>query len=121
MFLRPRTHFCVPEDVTRPLVLIAAGSGISPFIGFLQFRSSKAGSSSSLGPCVVFFGCRHASADYLYEDELAKFETNGICKVVTAFSKDGERVVYVQHRMKENADTLYDLICTKGGSVFVCG
>lgn len=42
-------------------------------------------------------------------------------QVFTAFSRDQEDKVYVQHRVAENAPLLWRLIAMEGGAVFVAG
>ena len=38
MFLRPSQPLALPTDPAVPIIMIAAGTGISPFIGFLEER-----------------------------------------------------------------------------------
>ena len=41
-------------------------------------------------------------------------------EIITAFSREGSKKVYVQHRLKERAVEVNDLL-EKGASLYVCG
>jgi len=42
-----------------------------------------------LGDTTLFFGCRHQSQDFLYEDELTQYEKDEVLtKLFVAFSRD---------------------------------
>lgn len=45
----------------------------------------------------------------------------GMLKLITAFSREQEDKVYVQHRIKENAKLLREQIIEQGGCFFVAG
>ncbi|KAI7911783.1 hypothetical protein M0657_010772 [Pyricularia oryzae] len=61
--------FRLPSDPLTPVIMIAAGAGIAPFRGFLQQRAELLKQGATLGPAMLFFGCRGAHDD-LYRDEL---------------------------------------------------
>jgi len=115
-FIRTST-FRLPSKSETPLIMIGPGSGVAPFRGFLQERTFIA----EKGPAILFFGCRRKDEDYLYEEELQQFVDNGsLTKLVTAFSREGEKKVYVQDRMMEMQNEIWDLL-DKGAYVYVCG
>lgn len=67
-----------------PLILITAGTGIAPFMGFLQETSLDVDTA----PCTVFFGCRHPDQDYIYREELEKFvNRNAISNLNIVYSR----------------------------------
>ena len=86
---------------------VGPGTGCAPFRALIQDR---AGTPQQL---VLFFGCRSADADYFFRDEWA--EREGL-RVFTAFSRDQEHKVYVQHRIVEQGVLVWDLI--QQGAVF---
>ena len=63
------------------------------------------------GPCVLFFGCRKESGDFLYRDEWQQFMRSGaLSQLVTAFSRDQEAKVYVTHRLREHGADVWRLL-----------
>lgn len=120
--VRPsNARFHPPADPGTPMVMICAGSGIAPFRGFLQDRAARKAGGQEMGPALLFFGTNDPDVDYLYEEELAAWERDGVVKVLPAFSgkPDGE-IRFVQHRVWAERERIADLF-RKGGTVFVCG
>ncbi|MGO2537180.1 MAG: bifunctional cytochrome P450/NADPH--P450 reductase, partial [Brachybacterium tyrofermentans] len=117
----PAEDFRPPADNSVPAVMIAAGSGIAPFRGFLQARQERARRGESQGETVLFFGCQHPQWDDLYADELAPLEADGSVRVHRAYSRDPDgEVRYVQHRLWAERDSLLALV-EHGAHVYVCG
>ena len=109
--------FTLPEDKTRPVIMIGPGTGIAPFRAFLQEHSLQNYSS----PMWLFFGDRNEATDFLYRDELEAFKDAGVLtKIDTAFSRDQKEKIYVQTRMRENGQAFYDWL-EQGAALFVCG
>lgn len=120
-FIRPPgLPFDVPEDPSIPMIMIATGTGLSPFRGFLQERAAQ-GQNSKLGPALLLYGCRAPNSDFIYEDEIRQFESDGVVEIVTAYSSgaDGSKA-WVQHKVAERGGQILDLM-SKGGVVYVCG
>ncbi|MEP1231317.1 MAG: molybdopterin-dependent oxidoreductase [Litorimonas sp.] len=109
--------FTLPENSTRPVIMIGPGTGIAPFRGFLQEHNLQGYTS----PMWLFFGDRNAATDFLYRRELEAFMESGtLTKFDTAFSRDQTEKIYVQDRMRENGREFYDWL-EKGAALFVCG
>ncbi len=120
-FIRPPgLPFDVPDDPATPMIMIATGTGLSPFRGFLQERAAQ-GVSSKLGPALLIYGCRLPDSDFIYEDEIRQFEADGVVTVVTAYSRvqEGTRA-RVQDAVRAHADEILELIAA-GGTTYVCG
>jgi len=105
--------------------MVGPGTGIAPFRGFLQdakfFRQEKK-DDIQLGDWHLYFGCRHAEKDYIYQDELKEAQDSKLLhKLDIAFSRMHEKKVYVQHRLAEAGVDLWESVHTKKASFYVCG
>jgi sulfite reductase (NADPH) flavoprotein alpha-component len=111
------SHFGLPADLAKDVIMIGPGTGIAPFRAFVQERIA----TNAPGRNWLFFGDQHAATDYLYGDEWEKLQAEGkLARVDLAFSRDQAKKVYVQDRMREAAAELWAWI--KGGAHFyVCG
>jgi cytochrome P450/NADPH-cytochrome P450 reductase len=119
--IRPtKAGFRLPDDPKTPLIMIGPGTGLAPFRGFLQQRACLKAQGETLGPALLFFGCRHPDQDFLYADELKAFADQGIVELQVAFSRLGEAKSYVQHRIAEHSARVGELI-DAGAIIFVCG
>ena len=109
--------FILPEDTTRPVIMIGPGTGIAPFRGFLQEHSLQKRSN----PMWLFFGDRNEATDFLYRAELQDFlESGTLTNLDTAFSRDQAEKIYVQDRMREKGEKFYAWL-ERGAALFVCG
>ncbi len=116
MFLQTGPAFRLPSRDT-DIIMIGPGTGVAPFRAFLEERDVEPGKGRSW----LFFGSRQRAVDYLYEADLARFLARGaLTRLDLAFSRDQERKVYVQHRMKEAAKDLFAWI-EGGAALYVCG
>lgn len=80
--------FYPPTDLSVPLIMIAAGSGLAPMRGFLQERAIQKQAGREVAKSLLFFGCR-SKEDYLYSDsDLKAWAELGIVDVRPAFSRD---------------------------------
>ena len=114
------TAFHLPEDPTVPVIMIAAGSGIAPFRGFVQERSVLKSKGQAIGETVLFFGCDHPNVDALYVDEFNQWEKENIVKVFRAYSAFDDEIKFVQHKLWAEREKVYQLF-QQGAKVFVCG
>merc|ERR1712063_54767 len=114
-FLRSST-FRLPKDPSLPVIMVGPGTGIAPFRGFLQERYF----AENRGTSILFFGCRGKDIDFLYDEELKEHLSNGsLSELVTAFSRETDQKVYVQHRIAEKQQELWPLL--ENAYVYVCG
>jgi cytochrome P450 / NADPH-cytochrome P450 reductase len=115
-----KAGFRLPDDPIKPIIMIGPGTGLAPFRGFLQQRAALKASGATLGPAMLFFGCRHPDQDYLYADELKAFAADGITELHVAFSRGDGRKTYVQHLIAAQQDRVWSLI-EAGAVTYVCG
>ena len=115
-----KAGFRLPDDPAVPLIMIGPGTGLAPFRGFLQERAALKAEGAALGPAMLFFGCRNASQDFLYEQELKQFDADGIADLHVAFSRGDGPKTYVQHQLAAQADRVWSLI-GQGAIIYVCG
>jgi NADPH-dependent sulfite reductase flavoprotein alpha-component len=115
--VRRAPHFRPPADPATPMVMVGPGTGIAPFIGFLEeyrIRGRRA-------PSWLFFGEQHRATDFYYEQELADFLAEGtLSRLDTAFSRDQRAKVYVQDRMRSRGPLLWSWL-QDGAHFYVCG
>jgi cytochrome P450 / NADPH-cytochrome P450 reductase len=118
----PTIAFRPPEDPQRPMIMIGAGTGLAPFRGFLQERAAQRAEGTAVATSLLFFGCRTSAEDYLYEDELRRYEADGVVKVDAVFSREGDsQRRYVQDAIVQRADEVWDLIDNQNANIYVCG
>ena len=115
-----KAGFRLPDDASVPIIMIGPGTGLAPFRGFLQDRADRKARGASLGPAMLFFGCRHPEQDFLYADELKAFAADGVTELHTAFSRADSPKTYVQHLVAAQKDRVWSLI-EQGAIVYVCG
>jgi sulfite reductase (NADPH) flavoprotein alpha-component len=116
VFLHPSHKFGLPAG-DRPIIMVGPGTGIAPFRAFLQERAA----AGATGRNWLFFGDQKGSCDFLYREELSKFQSDGLLtRLETAFSRDQDHKVYVQDRMLEHGAELWRWL-QDGAHFYVCG
>ncbi|HUJ98943.1 MAG TPA: sulfite reductase subunit alpha [Stellaceae bacterium] len=117
VFIQPAHGFRLPADGGAPVIMIGPGTGIAPFRAFLQERRAR----GATGRNWLFFGDQRRTSDFLYEQELCAYRRDGLLtRLDTAFSRDQDERVYVQHRMRESSAELWSWL-EDGASLYVCG
>ncbi|OTA65736.1 cytochrome P450 [Hypoxylon sp. EC38] len=112
-----------PAPERTPLILVAAGTGIAPFRGFIQERAIMIRSGRKLAPAVLYHGCREPARDDLYANELDDWEKAGAVSVKRTFSRTPEKsggYKYVQDIVW--ADRYHFLqLWNQGAQLYICG
>jgi sulfite reductase alpha subunit-like flavoprotein len=69
--------------------MIATGTGIAPFISFFQEYYHRKSLNYDVNDLTLFFGSKNRDYDYIYEEELNKFQQHSILtNIYLAFSRD---------------------------------
>ena len=120
LFVR-QTTFRLPSKCRTPIMMVGPGTGLAPFRGFIQERHMMIQDGISLGSANLYFGCRKKSEDFIYAEELSSYvESGALTSLSVAFSRDQPEKIYVTHKIKENLDSVWQLI-KDGGHIYVCG
>lgn len=105
-----------PEEDT-PIIMVGPGTGIAPFRAFLQERQV----TKAKGKAWLFFGEINKATCFFYEKEWEAYLADGtLTKLDTAFSRDQELKLYVQHKLLENSKEVYAWL-EEGAIFYICG
>ncbi|CAD8177566.1 unnamed protein product [Paramecium pentaurelia] len=117
------SNFKLPDDPNKSIIMIGPGTGIAPFIGFLQEREIfLQNQAQKQNEYILYFGCKHENGDFIYKDQLREFQRRKIIdKFYTAFSRDQEKKIYVQDLLKHNSEELFNLIINDKVVIYICG
>lgn len=115
-YIHKNNNFKLPSDET-DIILIGPGTGIAPFRSFLAHRDAE----GAEGKNWLFFGEQHFSLDFYYQTEIQEWLVTGtLTKLDTAFSRDQEKKIYVQDRIREKAKE-FNRWLENGASLYICG
>lgn len=117
VYVQKAHGFALPSDPTTPIIMVGPGTGVAPFRAFLQERHA----ARAAGPAWLFFGHQRRATDFFYEEELAELQVAGmLTKLSLAWSRDGDKKVYVQDKMREEGAALFAWL-ERGAHFYVCG
>lgn len=115
-YIHKNNMFRLPKD-DKDIIMIGPGTGIAPFRSYLAHREATGASGRNW----LFFGEQHFVTDFLYQTELQNWlQTGTLTKLNVAFSRDQPHKVYVQHKMLQHGQELYDWI-SNGAHLYICG
>ena len=139
---RGRFHLPLPStSSTRPIIMIGTGTGISPFVGFLQQRTKDTTQyrmacvpgafhdCPTMKPLPLWWmicGSRDAT-DVSFRKELKAFQSNcdknrlDMAYSRTRDSEGNSTGRYVQDVVLENATQIASILNEQNGIVYVCG
>jgi sulfite reductase (NADPH) flavoprotein alpha-component len=117
IYIEANRNFKLPADSATPVIMVGPGTGVAPFRAFVQEREAIGASGRNW----LFFGDQHFTTDFLYQREWQQHLKDGVLtRMDVAFSRDRSHKVYVQHRMKAQAQELYAWL-EDGAHIYVCG
>ncbi|KAJ2470276.1 hypothetical protein IWW56_006564, partial [Coemansia sp. RSA 2131] len=124
-FHLPTTTDLKPDP--RPVIMIGPGTGVAPFIGFLEQRARELQLHPSCNPFMwLLFGCRDASLDYLFKSDIQAHVDSGVLTRLSAcFSRNAgshqSAGKYVQDALLSNQHEFAELMLQQNAVLFVCG
>jgi sulfite reductase (NADPH) flavoprotein alpha-component len=117
VYVQKAHGFALPASGDVPIIMVGPGTGIAPFRAFLQERLA----TRAPGGAWLFFGHQRRDSDFFYEEELEGFQATGtLTRLSLAWSRDGEQKTYVQDRMREEGEALFEWL-ERGAHVYICG
>ncbi|KAJ2082129.1 hypothetical protein H4R24_001825 [Coemansia sp. RSA 988] len=117
----------------RPVIMVGPGTGVAPFIGFLEQRADEIEKTHisvmhTLPSTWLFFGCRSSTDDYLFRDQIEHhLDRKVLSRLSLCFSRDPvarEKMgasKYVQDAMLKHSDEIADLMLNQNALLYVCG
>jgi sulfite reductase (NADPH) flavoprotein alpha-component len=123
IYVYENPDFRLPDSNETPIVMVGPGTGVAPFRSFIRHRASLG--STTKNPMdradnILFFGSRRRDQDFLYSEELESFDKECKLALITAFSREADEKVYVQHRLVEHAGLVWEAL-ERGGHFYICG
>jgi len=113
--VRRNAAFHAPADA-RPLILIGNGTGMAALRALLRERVDAGRYRNWL-----LYGERQQAHDFPYRDEINRWLAQGqLERADFAWSREQAERVYVQHRLRQAADTLREWVAA-GATIQVCG
>lgn len=112
--------FKLPENSATPIIMVGAGTGLAPYIGFMQNKAQESCFGKLQGEALLFFGETSQKTNCLFCDEFMRWENQGLVECFYAFSRDQADKVYVQHRILEQAKKVWMLL-NEGAHFYICG
>ncbi len=117
VFVENNQNFRLPENPSTPVIMVGPGTGIAPFRAFMQERDAL----EADGDNWLFFGNPHFTQDFLYQVEWQAYLKSGLLsKIDLAFSRDQAEKVYVQDRIREKGQEVFEWL-ERGAHFYVCG
>nr|XP_013011386.1 NADPH-dependent diflavin oxidoreductase 1 isoform X2 [Cavia porcellus] len=115
LWVRPGS-LAFPESPDIPVIMVGPGTGVAPFRAAIQERVAQGQTRNFL-----FFGCRWRDQDFYWKAEWQDLEKRGCLTLVTAFSREQEQKVYVQHRLQELGPLVWELLDCHGAYFYLAG
>jgi sulfite reductase (NADPH) flavoprotein alpha-component len=117
VFMSPTKSFVLPDDKDIDIIMVGPGTGIAPFRAFMEQRVHDGGNGRNW----LFFGDQSASTEFYYKDTIEGWVDEGhLYKFTTAWSRDQEEKIYVQHRLKEHGKEVWEWF-ENGAYFYICG
>lgn len=116
LYIQGAPHFRLPASHETPIIMVGPGTGVAPYRGFIQERLAR----GATGGHWLFFGEWTREGHFFYESEWNPLVERGALRLATAFSRDQGEKVYVQHRLLEHGEEVWEWL-ERGAHFYVCG
>lgn len=117
-----KSKFKLPQSDDVPIIMIGAGTGISPYFGFLEHRQALCQTGKNIGKAILIHGCR-AESDFPYMEKLnAALKEGALTYLWPAYSRmEGIKTNYVQHVIERESEIFWKYITHDGAILYSCG
>jgi sulfite reductase (NADPH) flavoprotein alpha-component len=117
VFMSPTKSFILPADKDTDIIMVGPGTGIAPFRAFMEQRVFDGGNGKNW----LFFGDQSSKTEFYYKDTIESWMDEGhLYRFTTAWSRDQEEKIYVQHRLKEHGAEVWEWF-ERGAYFYICG
>ena len=117
VFMSPTKSFVLPADKSTDIIMVGPGTGIAPFRAFMEQRIHDGGSGKNW----LFFGDQSEKTEFYYKESIESWLDEGhLYEFTTAWSRDQEEKIYVQHRLKEHGARIWEWF-ERGAYFYICG
>lgn len=117
----------LPDDENANIIMMATGTGIAPFRAFLwRMFKEKHEDYKFKGKAWLIFGIPY-TANILYKEELEQLQADypDQFELTYAISREQKNAeggkMYLQHRIQENAEKVWDLVKQPNTHSYICG
>lgn len=97
-------------------IMVGPGTGVAPFRNFIAGRVLN-----KMDGNLLFFGCRNAMKDFYFREEWESCCEQKLMELVTAFSRDQKEKIYVQDRIVEMGQHIWELISHENANFLIAG
>ncbi|KAF7341346.1 FAD-binding FR-type domain-containing protein [Mycena venus] len=118
----PQESFHLPTDPTIPVTMVAAGTGISAFLGFMEHRRAlgmKTQESGGQAPFRLFYGTSHPDMAAL-RGLVHGYVDDGTLSLETVYSSDNSARRFAQQLLTRDGVKVWNDL-SNNGRVYVCG
>ena len=117
VFMSPTKSFILPEDKDVDIIMVGPGTGIAPFRAFMEQRVVDGGKGKNW----LFFGDQSSKTEFYYQEQIEGWMDSGsLYRFTTAWSRDQEKKIYVQHRLIEHGEEIWQWF-ENGAYFYICG
>ncbi|XP_053695831.1 methionine synthase reductase-like [Sabethes cyaneus] len=122
--MKPVFHY-KEEDLEKNIIMIGPGTGVSPYLGFLEYRkrAKQLNKKTKLGTALLLTSCRYRERNYIFEEEIKQYLQQGLLdNVHEAYSKDTDsRYKFIQDIIEDKKEQFIKLLLEENTKLYICG